>query len=205
MSASEDTANGQVSLARGRDRSLHDSATSGGRLQIWRVLAFEFFASAFEQPRLAACCYALWGVLKPHKLSTPPPPGYAPAPDARFNKVGINIIGPLPHSEGSRYLLTCIDRFTRCPEAVPLPNITVPAVAAAFVSTWVSRFGCPTEAITDRGEQLESPLFTDLMRLLGTTRLRFTAYHPQTNGLVERLHRHLKTSLAPQNSPSSWV
>lgn len=36
------------------------------------------------------------------------------------------------------------------------------------------------------------------MKLVGATRLRITAYHPQANGLVERFHWHLKTG-------SKWV
>ncbi|CAH8562393.1 unnamed protein product [Dicrocoelium dendriticum] len=43
------------------------------------------------------------------------PLGNFTVPDARFSHVHIDTIGPLPPSSGYKYLLTCIDRFTRWP------------------------------------------------------------------------------------------
>ena len=34
-------------------------------------------------------------------------------PTERFDHVHIDIVGPLPYTNGFRYLLTCVDRFTR--------------------------------------------------------------------------------------------
>lgn len=76
-------------------------------------------------------------------------------------------------------------------------------VAAMFVSTWVFHFGCPTQVITDCGRQFMSLLFMELMLLLRMTRLRSIACHPETDGFVERMHCHLKTSLMVQNNPSA--
>ena len=97
-------------------------------------------------------------------------------------------MGPLPPSREFTYLLTCVDRFTRWPEAIHLTDITAETVAQAFLSGWISRFGVPSTIITDRGRQFESRLWTSLMTLLGTKRSRTTAYYPQTNGMVERFH-----------------
>ena len=94
-----------------------------------------------------------------------------------------------------------IDRFICWPEAFPLPDITAVTVAEAFVSGWVARFGVPSTITTNRGQQFESPLLTGLMTLLGSHRIRTTAYHPQANGLVEHFHRQLKAA----HSSSYWV
>ena len=43
------------------------------------------------------------------------PLGTLMTPDAHFDHVHIDIVGPLPPSNEHTYLLTCIDRFTRWP------------------------------------------------------------------------------------------
>uniref|UniRef100_A0A1X7VKM7 Reverse transcriptase n=1 Tax=Amphimedon queenslandica TaxID=400682 RepID=A0A1X7VKM7_AMPQE len=135
-----------------------------------------------------------------HTLS----PSHLPTPDSRFDHIHIDIVGPLPLSQGHRYLLTCIDRFTRWPEAFPLPDITAPSVAQAIVSGWISCFGVPSIITTDRGGQFVSSLWTQLMAMLGTVRCRTTSYHPQANGWVERFHRQLKAALKTHTG-TSWT
>ena len=132
------------------------------------------------------------------------PLGTFSTPDARFDHVHIDLVGPLPPSEGYTYLLTCIDRFTRWPAAIPLKDITAESVARAFVANWVALYGVPSTITTDRGSQFESKLFRSLTDLLGSKRTRTTAYHPASNGLVERFHRQLKASLKA-HSNARWT
>ncbi|GFX02314.1 integrase catalytic domain-containing protein [Trichonephila clavipes] len=87
-----------------------------------------------------------------------------------------------------------IDRFSKWPEAQPLKDITAETVAEAFFSSWVSRFGTPAILTTDRGRQFESSLFKALSKLLGVQKCRTTGYHPQANGMIEELHRPLKSA-----------
>ena len=128
-----------------------------------------------------------------------------PMPDTRFDIVHIDLVDPLPPSRGYTYLLTCVDRFTRWPEALPISSITAEAVALTFINGWIARFGVPSTIVTDRGRQFESNLWNTLMRLLGSKRARTTAYHPQSNGMVERFHRQLKAALKAHSNPSAWM
>ncbi|BHF77823.1 hypothetical protein SprV_0602093300 [Sparganum proliferum] len=128
-----------------------------------------------------------------------------PGPGERFSHVHLDIVGPLPLSNGCSYFLTCVDWFTRWPEAIPLPDVAAPKVVKAFLSRWVAIFGAPSTITTDRGAQFESNLFQSLLSFLVCTRIRKTAYHPAANGMVERFHRQLKASLRAAADPENWT
>lgn len=94
--------------------------------------------------------------------------------------------------------MTIIDRFfcwAEGPYPGPLSSITAEAIAEAFFAQWIARFGVPTTILTDQGRQFKSSLFKALSALLDIKKLRTSAYHPQSNGKLERWHRTLKTAL----------
>ena len=107
----------------------------------------------------------------------------------RLRTVHLDLVGPLqPSSKNNCYLLTMMDRTTRWLEAIPMASITANDCAEMFFKHWVARFGVPDIIITDQGPQFEAHMFRVVLHRLGIQRRRTTAYHPATNGLLERVH-----------------
>ena len=93
------------------------------------------------------------------------------------------------------------DRFTWCPEAWPIADLTAKQVTKTFFDNLVCRFGAPSTVTTDRGSQFESCLFHELTCPAGCKRIRTTSNHPAANEMVERMHRQLKVAFTAQTAP----
>ena len=127
--------------------------------------------------------------LKPNKLQLFP----AREP---FEMVSIDIVGPMPIDEhGNRYIVSFIDRFSRFCRLVPVKSIRTIDIMHA-VDDWISLFGPPRYLLSDNGSQFVSYLFRDFAASTGIKLKTTTVYHPETNGMVERLHRWVKERLA---------
>lgn len=127
------------------------------------------------------------------------------SPQKRFDHLNVDIVGPLPPSRGYTYLFTIVDRFTRWPEAIPIPDTSTATCARALIGHWVTRFGVPADMSSDRGSQFISELWANIAELLGIKLHHTTSYHPQANGLVERFHRQLKASLKARLTGPNWA
>jgi hypothetical protein len=131
-------------------------------------------------------------------------PEHIPVPHRRFSHVHVDLVGPLPKSAGFTHLFTVMDRTTRWPEAIPLSSTAAADCAAALFTGWIQRFGVPSTITSDRGPQFTSALWAALCKLLNISHIPTTAYHPQSNGLVERFHRRLKDALRARTAGADW-
>ena len=124
------------------------------------------------------------------------PLGEMPIMDAPFQRVAIDLIGPLSpvSNKGNRYILTVVDYATRYPEAIPLAKIDTVSVAEALLEVF-SRVGFPEEILSDRGSQFTSSLVEEIGRLIRVKQLFTTPYNPRCNGLCERVNGILKEML----------
>ena len=115
-------------------------------------------------------------------------------PNRRFGHIHVDIVGPLPLSEGCRYIFTVIDRSTRWPEAIPMKDASTDSCVSSLIEAWISRFGLPDTITSDRGSVFTSALWMQLAQRLGISTTTTTAYNPKANGIVERFHRTLKAT-----------
>ena len=66
-----------------------------------------------------------------------------------WNKIYLDIIGPMPVTEGSnKYILSCQDNLSKYVIAVPLKDQTADQVATQFVERIISVFGIPSMIMT---------------------------------------------------------
>ena len=122
----------------------------------------------------------------------------------RLGHCHVDLVGPLPPSNGHRYLLTVVERSTRWPEVFPLVDSTAVSCASAFLHGWVARFGVPRLITSDRGPQFTSALWNNISSLMGSKLRPTVAYNPACNGIVERFHRSLKAALMARLAGSDW-
>ena len=121
--------------------------------------------------------------------------GDFPVPQKRFSHIHVDVCGPLPESKGYKYLLSVICRTTRFWDAIPMKEASSMACAEALLHAWVSKFGLASHCTSDNGSEFVSNLWKSMGDKLNI-KLHYTnLYSPQTNGLVERQHSTLKTSL----------
>ncbi|KAH9247948.1 hypothetical protein BASA81_014407 [Batrachochytrium salamandrivorans] len=108
-----------------------------------------------------------------------------------FERWGIDFYGPMMETKnGSKYLITCIDYATRWVLAKPVREMTEAAVAT-FLYDLMMTYGAPFEIISDRGKSFLAEGISEFERENSIRHLATTPYHPQTNGMVERMHAML--------------
>jgi hypothetical protein len=113
-----------------------------------------------------------------------------------IERVATDIMGPLPETtDGHKYILVVSDYFTKWTEEYPLKNIEASTVADVIVEQFISRFGLPEVIHSDQCRQYESRLFKELCNVLGIQKSRTTAFHPKSDGMVERFNKTLTTLL----------
>lgn len=173
----------------------------GNRRTTSRLLR-RFFWPGIHRDVAAACrsCPACQKAAR--KPSTKAPLHPLPVISEPFERVAIDIVGPLPRTKhGNKFLLTLIDYGTRYPEAVPLRTTDSASVAMGLMTIF-TRLGVPKEILSDQGSNFLSELMEELYRMIGARHLRTSPYHPQTNGAVERFHGTLKHMLRKTSTDS---
>lgn len=177
----------------------HDHCLAGHmgvRKTLDRVLR-HFFWPGVKNDVTQYCrtCHVCQMVGKPNQKIPPAPLHPIPAIGEPFERILIDCVGPLPRTKsGNQYLLTIMCTATRYPEAIPLRKITASAVSKALIK-FFTVFGLPRVVQTDQGSNFMSRTFSQVLTQLSIQHCTSSAYHPESQGALERFHQTLKTML----------
>ena len=116
-----------------------------------------------------------------------------------FDTMSIDFIFHLPKSSsGKSGCMTVVDKASRAAVLIPVSSekLTATTAASLFRNHVFSRgWGIPLKLVSDRDPRFLSQFWTTLHQLLGTRLAMSTAYHAQTDGPTEVVHRELNDML----------
>jgi hypothetical protein len=129
--------------------------------------------------------------LKTHSIQ-PMPPVAQP-----FERIGIDFLQNLRETRlGNKHCITLIDYATRFVLAKPVKRMDSEETIKFLYEEVMMKFGCPFEIISDRGGAFCSEEMEQFLSFYSIRHLMTSPYHPQTNGMVERMHRELKKMIS---------
>ena len=117
-------------------------------------------------------------------------------PEGSWQDISINMIGPLPRSNGMDAIVVIMDQFTKI--------IRLKATTTSILSEGITKIyrdeiwkihGVPKMILNNRGLQFASKFMEDFTKVLGTKRKLSTVYHSQTDGQTERINQEIGTFL----------
>ena len=140
-------------------------------------------------------CHTCQMVGKPNQKIPRAPLHPIPAFEEPFSRVIIDCVGPLPKTKsGNEFLLTIMCASTRFPEAIPLRNIKAKTIVRALIK-FFTLVGLPKSIQSDQGSNFMSGLFQQVMSELNIEQYKSSAYHPESQGALERFHQTLKNMI----------
>ena len=124
-----------------------------------------------------------------------------------FHQVHFDILGPLTtSSEGCRYIIVYVDRFTRYTIVDALPDKATKTVAKSLFEKVVVPYSTPKILISDNALEFTSKLIEDLCAFLKIKKAEITPYMPAANGLAESANKRILNVLrtAVNKSQKNW-
>ena len=96
---------------------------------------------------------------------------------------------------GNQHVVVFQDFLSKRPFVIPVPNRKAITLVKLFIKEVGPVVGVKEALLSDCGANFLSHLMQNVCKLLGTTKLNTTVYHPQCDGMVEQFNRTLKMML----------
>jgi hypothetical protein len=111
---------------------------------------------------------------------------------APSEKISLDFLGPYTTTnDGNRQVMSIQDDLTKFIYLKAVPKAETSYVIDILME-YFSLFGIPLKIRTDQGSNFCSNLMKGLTEELGIEKIECTAYHPESNGALERSHGTLK-------------
>lgn len=177
----------------------HDHSLAGhlGIRKTYRRILRYFYWPGLKSDvgKFCRSCHVCQVTGKPNQVIPAAPLHPIPVLGEPFEHVIVDCVGPLPKTKsGHQYILTMMCSATRFPEAVPLRTLKARPIVKAMVK-FFSTFGLPKRIQTDQGSNFLSKVFAQVMSELAVKHQTSSAYHPESQGALERFHQTLKSML----------
>lgn len=139
------------------------------------------------------------------RIKTRLPMAITTTPNEAFQLVEYDIVGPCPVTEnGNKYILTVMDSLTKYGLAIPLPNALAQTVAEAIAENLICIYGAPVALKSDQGSNFTSELIKRFSKIFKIHQYNSTAFHPESQGSIERSHASLVAYLRMFTNKTNW-
>ena len=123
-----------------------------------------------------------------------------------WNKIGVDVVKFPVLSEGYKYAVFARDDLSGWSEGRALMEANSKSVAKFLFEDVICRHGCPQRIVMDGGSE-NKKVTKALLKHYRIKQIDISAYHPQSNGLVERGHDTIVNSLSKycKNDHAAWA
>ena len=109
-----------------------------------------------------------------------------------FDWIGIDLVGPLPETkQDNKYIIVATEYLTKWPEAKAIPSKYAEIIALFIYKEIICRHGCLREILSDQDTEFYNQIVNSMCNLFNVQHVLASAYHLQTNGLVEWFNKTL--------------
>ena len=124
-----------------------------------------------------------------------------------WHTVSVDVVGPFRTSSSrNKYIIVAIDHLTKWMECRAIKDLTAGTTAKFLFEQLKCRHGCPQVILSDNGTNFTGRVLPKLNELMNIRSALTTPYHPEANGMVERVNRTMTSILRKLTSeyPCAW-
>ena len=130
-----------------------------------------------------------------------------PVPKSKWADISLDFMEGLPKSKGKDVILVLVVRLTKYAHFLPLAHpYTTQQVAKLILDNIVKLHGPPQSIVSDRDRVFTSKLWHEIFPALNTKLHFSSAYHPESDGQIERVNQCLEQYLRSMafSEPKKW-